>query len=503
MNNNVGKGALVLVVAGLICKLFGGLFRLPLTNIVGLDGIALYQMVITIYSFSLVFVSGGVTTSLSKLVSSARAKGNINKIGGYLKIALIFSLALSALFGILFLVLAEPISQMQGSLSGSACYRLVALLLPLGAFVGVGRGMLQGYGNMNPTAISQIVEQVLKFAFGLIFAYFFGTGGSEGGVLGAIWGIIIGELFACFYLASKLFSLKKLSFKENVRKEFFSATLPLTFGGVVLPLTHTIEALFAVKLISFSGLSIETAKAVFGVQTGVVGAILNFPLIISLALSSALLPNLSYMAEKGEDDGQRRLIELSISQMWFFLVPIVVGLVSISSPLYSFLYPSLIEGYLHLAYQLTVLGGISTIITALMQQLVAVLQANGKFGKVFLFYAIGGVVKVGLLMVIAIVPDVSVYSIAISNIALACSVCLCALLQMKRLIEVDWFALALPLIASLVMFLVVKILLSLISGLAGLGLAVVVGGGVYLTLCYPLVGKHFNLIFDRMKKRRE
>ena len=503
MNNNVGKGALVLVVAGLICKLFGGLFRLPLTNIVGLDGIALYQMVITIYSFSLVFVSGGVTTSLSKLVSSARAKGNTDKIGAYLKLALLFSLGLSAVFGVLFLFLAGPISQVQGSLNGAGCYRLIALLLPLGAFVGVGRGMLQGYGNMNPTALSQIIEQVLKFAFGLIFAYFFRSGGAEGGVFGAIWGIIVGELFACFYLASKLFSLKKLSFKQNVRKEFFSASLPLTFGGVILPLTHTVEALFAVKLISLSGLSTETAKAVFGVQTGVVGAILNFPLIISLALSSALLPNLSFMAEKGEDDGQKRLIELSISQMWFFLIPIVVGLVSISSPLYNVLYPSLISGYISLAYQLTVLGGISTIITALMQQLVVVLQANGKFGKVFLFYAIGGVVKIGLLVAVALIPSASVYSIAISNIALASTVSLCAILQIKRLVVVDWFALLLPLLSSLVMFLVVKILLSFVGGVAGITLAVVVGGGVYLTLCYPLVGKYFNLIFARVKKRRE
>ena len=503
MKNNVGKGALVLVVAGLICKFFGGLFRLPLTNIVGLEGIALYQMVITIYSFSLVFVSGGVTTSLSKLVSSARAKERTEKIGAYLRIALMFSLGLSFLFGILFLLLANPISQMQGSLNGAGCYRLIALLLPLGAFVGVARGMLQGYGNMTPTAISQIIEQVLKFAFGLVFAYFFKTDSDECGVLGALWGIIIGEFFACFYLANKLFSFKKLSFKQNVRKEFFSASLPLTFGGIVLPLTHTVEAIFAVRLISFSGLSIEMAKNVFGIQTGVVGAILNFPLIISLALSAALLPNLSYMAERGEDDEQKRLIELSISQMWFFLVPIVVGLVSVSSQLYSVLYPSLIEGYLPLAYQLTILGGISTIITALMQQLVVVLQANGWFGKVFLFYVIGGIVKVSLLVAISFIPEASVYSIAISNIALASCVCLCALLQIKRLVVVNWFSIVLPLLAAMVMFLVVKILLSFIGGLAGLALAVVVGGGVYLVLCFPLVGKYFNLIFARVKKRRE
>lgn len=503
MNNNVGKGAFVLVVAGLICKLFGGLFRLPLTNIVGLEGIALYQMVITLYSFSLVFVSGGVTNALSKLVSSARAKGQTEKIGSYLKIALIFSLGCCLLFGGLFLFFAEPICHLQGNLNGESCYRLLALLLPLGAFVGVGRGMLQGYGNMTPTAVSQIIEQVLKFAFGLIFAYFFKSGGTEKGVIGAFWGIIIGELFACFYLATKLFSLGKLSCKQNVKKEFFYASMPLTFGGAILPLTHTVEALFAVKLISLSGLSYDVAKGVFGVQTGIVGAILNFPLIISLALSSALLPNLSFMAEKGDCDGQRGLIEKSISQMWFFLIPLVVGIVSISSPLYQLLYPNSINGYLSLASQLTVLGGLSTVITALMQQLVVILQANGHFGKVLLFYVIGGIVKIALLVLVSLIPSASVYSIAISNIALASTVCLCALLKIKSLVWVNWFDISLPLLSALVMFFVVKILLSFFGGLTGICLAVVVGAGVYLTLCYPLVGKYFNMIFSRVKKRRE
>ena len=57
MKNNVGKGAFVLVVSGIICKFFGGLFRLPLTNIVGMEGIGIFQMIMSIYSLALVFVS--------------------------------------------------------------------------------------------------------------------------------------------------------------------------------------------------------------------------------------------------------------------------------------------------------------------------------------------------------------------------------------------------------------------------------------------------------------
>ena len=92
MKNNVGKGAFVLILSGLICKVFGGLFRLPLTNIVGIEGIGVYQMITSIYSLALVFVSGGVTNALSKLVASARARGDYRIIGSYVRYALFFSL---------------------------------------------------------------------------------------------------------------------------------------------------------------------------------------------------------------------------------------------------------------------------------------------------------------------------------------------------------------------------------------------------------------------------
>ena len=50
MKNSVGKGAFLLILSGFICKIFGALFRLPLTNIIGIEGIGIFQMVMSIYS---------------------------------------------------------------------------------------------------------------------------------------------------------------------------------------------------------------------------------------------------------------------------------------------------------------------------------------------------------------------------------------------------------------------------------------------------------------------
>lgn len=83
--HKLGVSALVLVIGGLVCKCLGALFRLPLTNLLGIEGIGVFQLIMSLYSFSLVVTCGGVASSLSKLISSARARGEHAKISTYLQ----------------------------------------------------------------------------------------------------------------------------------------------------------------------------------------------------------------------------------------------------------------------------------------------------------------------------------------------------------------------------------------------------------------------------------
>ncbi|MBE7074329.1 MAG: hypothetical protein E7379_04505 [Clostridiales bacterium] len=500
MKDTVGKGAIILTISGLMSKLFGALFRLPLTNIVGLDGIAIFQMVMTIYSFAVVFVSGGVTNGLAKLVSSARARGDQNAVGSYLKRALIFSIGLSLAFGVIFILFAPQISLVQGAEGTSALYRLLAALLPLGALVGVFRGIIQGYGNMAPTAVSQIIEQVIKFAFGLIFAYLFSAQSVSGGVFGAILGITISEIFACFYLGVKIFKLGPYLLTNENKKIFYKTTLPLTFGGIILPFTHTIEALFIVKLLMWSGLDQSFARAIYGLQTGVVGAILNFPLIISVALSSALLPNLSFFAERGDDERQQKVICKSLSTMWFLLIPLVFGIVSISRNVYPIIYPTAISEHLNLAEQLTFINGFSIICTALMQQLVSILQANGHFKDSLIFYIIGGVSKLASLVLISCIEGVAPFAMGISNLVLASIVSMCVIIKLKHLIKLPFFEILLPILSAVVMFIVVRIILNLIPAIWGIVFAIFAGTIVYFVIAYPLTSKYIKIMIASIKK---
>lgn len=501
MKNNVGKGAFVLIVSGLICKIFGGLFRLPLTNIVGIEGIGIYQMIYSIYSLALVFVTGGVTNALSKLVSSARARGDYAKIGSYVRYALIFSLSISVGFGVFFIFFSSSLAGIQGIGEGSESYKLLSLTIPLGAVIGIARGLLQGYENMVPTAVSQILQQVSKLAFGLIFAFMFAKSGAGKGVFGAFLGITCSELLACVYLIFTASRKRGLRFGKSGKREFFSASLPLTFGGVVLPLTHAVESIFIIPLLLRAGLSAEVATGLYGIQTGVVGAVMNFPLIISMAVAVALLPNLSRLSAERDNEGQKRLISTSFSCMWFLLIPLVLGIMAIAGGLYPIIYPRAIKGYFDITMQLTILGGISIVMTAVMQFLIAVLQANAYYSYSLLFYGLGGVAKLVFLFVFAPMQEVGIYAVAISNILLSLIVSICSLIKLGKLIKIPFVELLLPLTASVIMFLAVKIFLSLVGGIFGVLLAVVIGMGLYFVFTLPLVTKYYQQIKNKLFKR--
>ena len=498
MKNSVGKGAFILIVSGIVCKIFGALFRLPLTNIITIRGIGVFQMVMSLYSLSLGLVSSGVMNALSKLVSSARARGEFNKIGGYFRRGLIFSGSISIVLGLLFLVLSRAIASLQGYADANISYMLLALLLPLGALIGCFRGVLQGYENMVPTAISQIIEQLFKFAFGLLFAYLFKSS-IGGGVFGAFLGITVAEFLAFLFL---LFAIKRFKVRPNrtmVKQEFNKAVTPLTLSSVVLPLAFAIESLIIVSLLSLAGLDGEVATTLYGLNNGVVGAILHFPLVISVSVAMVLLPKISYLSAQNDYLGERNIVNKAFVIMWFMLIPLILGINSIARVLYPIIYPSVSGELLDIAVQLTLLSSLAIVLNAFSQFLNSILQAKGFYNHSLAFFVIGGIVKIISLIIFAIMPSINIYAIPISNVVLYSTICICALIKLGKLIKIDVYSFALPLVSAFVMFLVVKLWLTAFTGIWGVLSGVIVGGGVYLLLCLPLVLNYGKELFSKLK----
>lgn len=436
---NVGGGAFVLLVSGFICKCLGAFFRLPLTNMLGIEGIGVFQLVMSLYSFALVVTAGGVTATLSKLIGSARANGHLEKINLYLKQAILVSVSIGLSLGVVFLIFGRYIAIFQ-NISSSASYYLFAIMLPLGAGLATLRGFFQGYENMLPTAISQILEQVIRFSFGLLFAYYFSKFGIVQGVFGAFLGVLTSEVIALLFLIIYYFVKRKnkkeiysKDFSRLVRKEFNYANFPLMFSASILPLVTAFESLIIIPRLVASGLTSSFATSLFGLQAGVVGAILHFPLIISLSITTAILPNLSYHISRGS--GGKVIIERGLKTLLYLVLPTTFGMVAISREVLDLFYTDMTPFLLSIAFNLMLYGGFATIFTALMQYIIMILQANGQFNFILLITIIGGSLRAILSFTLSIIPSINIYAVLLGNIAMTAINCLLGLWRLKKIVS--------------------------------------------------------------------
>lgn len=506
MSKNIGKGTFVLIASGIICKALGALFRLPLTAILGIEGIGVFQMVMAIYSFALVLTCGGAAATLSKYVSQARARGDYGKIKKLLKSALSLTLICGAIVGIIIFLFAKNIAALQSTPDAKLSYRLMLLLIPFGGVIASIRGVFQGYENMTPTAVSQILEQGGKFGFGLLFAYLFSKRGLSAGVFGAFLGLTISELVVIIvlFVYLKVKHSNAAPFVGGPKSGFVKDTITLSLGSSVLPLVSAIDSFIIVARLGVAGFSAENATALFGLQTGVVGALMNFPLIISSSIATALLPSVSYddasLTEKSEAG-----ISKTLKIMWLMLIPLAIGMASISRPLYSIIYPNLDKNLLDFAVNLTYFGAISTIISALMQFFVALLQAKGLFRYCALSYLCAGAAKIACVYFLCGLESVNIYGVAIGNIVFASIVVILALIRNKRKISVGFFDLSLPLLSAMAMNLAI-IRLLLLTNFAPVWqviLSIALGGAIYIFFTLPISAELIKNLIKTKKVKQE
>ena len=73
------KGAAILGLAGLMVQVLGAVFRIPLANIIGDEGMGYFQTAYPVYIFILVFSTNGAPAAISKMVSENVARENYSE----------------------------------------------------------------------------------------------------------------------------------------------------------------------------------------------------------------------------------------------------------------------------------------------------------------------------------------------------------------------------------------------------------------------------------------
>ena len=420
-NKSFLKGALILTLTGIIAKIFGAVYRIPLTNLLGAEGMGVYQLVFPLYSLLLMLSSAGVPAGLSKMIAEDSVTGGkrTKKIFLSAMRMLLISGFIAAIFIFTF---SSVIAKLQGNPNAALPYKLLAPALIFVSITSVFRGYFQGYQSMIQSGMSQVFEQIVKLVAGLYLAYKFIPFGVAYGAAGAILGITISEFASMLTLTINYFTFKegreerKLKTRADMKTamEILKISFPVTLCAMVIPVTQLIDSAVVVNLLSAIN-GITQATKDYGLFTGPVNSLINLPTVLTMSVSLAVLPSLSRsFAEKNLKDAERKT-RMSVKLTLMIALPSLVGLLLLAKPITDLLYGGLESEELSQIYTLLKISCIGVVFISLIQTFSAIMQALGKPYFPVISMASSGALKI-ILNVIMIKSGAGIFGVALGNV---------------------------------------------------------------------------------------
>lgn len=420
-------GAAILGAAGILCKVIGVLIRIWAYNILHVEGMVYYEAVFPFYSWLLIVSSSGVPTAISRMVSERTARGD----WAGARLVLHRSLALLSAIGLVTTAVlffgAEWFS--VHFIGKDATYVLpFRALAPALFFVSVMcayRGYLQGMQHMTGTGLSQIAEQVVKCAVGLVLARLWIPKGPQYGAAGLLLGVTVSEAMALGVVMAFRFKNRKLYMPRGARKKpkrsrhilstLMRIAIPITLGASIIPLTGILD----VKMIfSLMGKYMDEAAVnqAYVALSSNVRSLINLPASLTTALAMSLVPAISAARSSHDEAGVRRAAGLGLKLSIVIGLPCAAGLFVLGGPVIRMLFRSITSESLAIAARIMRVASLTVVFISLVQTVTGALQGIGRHRVPVYTLLLGGVAKVVSNYFLLSIPSLNILGASISNV---------------------------------------------------------------------------------------
>ncbi|MBQ3864661.1 MAG: polysaccharide biosynthesis protein [Clostridia bacterium] len=417
-------GAALLAGAGLVGKVLGAFYRVFLTNIITLQGMSIYSQPYTIYTILLTISTAGLPTAVSKMVSERVAVGDPN--GGYA----IFRKARRILFltgavsTILMIALSYPLALIMGDSAITPAIIGLAPSVFLVCLISAYRGYFQGMQTMLPTALSQLIETIGKFIFGFILATVLlkTTKSFVWGAVGAILGVTISELCALVLMvfshntAQRQRPVAAGQLEPDFLKTLLLIAIPITIGASMMPIVNLVDSALVINRLKSIGYGIEQARSLYAIITGFVNPLINMPTVISLGISTALVPAISRAYSARQMRNVHKNVTLGLRLALLIGLPSAVGMAMLSEPILTLLYHRVATAEeLSLGGQVLALMSVVIFSLTVTQTTTGILQGLGKPLYPVISLGIGILFKIVLNYTLIAVPSLHIRGAAYAS----------------------------------------------------------------------------------------
>ena len=405
----------VLTVVSLLAKVVGALYRIPLTNIIGAEGVGLYQLIFSIYALALAMTSAFSATLISRGVSARLAVGDESGAKGYFVTSMTESVLSALVIGGVLFLFGGRIAAAQGTAEGALGYRVIAPSVALVALLSSIKGWFNGNMDLRPTAWSILIEQGVKLGAGLLLATLFRSRGIAASCAAALAGVTIAEFTATATL-SVLYALRRsrAPLPKVPFRRVLADGLPLRLNGLILPFATFLDSLLIVRLLARYGQESGEAVASYGIYAGAINSIVNFPVVVVISLAIAVIPVIARSKATRDIATLKGKATLTVKLALVVSLPASLALILLAPQVTKVLYPVFSAEEQAVASRLLAVGAGSVIFLSLTQIFSSLLQAIDRAAVAAEALGISMVVRVALLLLL--VPSIGILGIQIATL---------------------------------------------------------------------------------------
>ena len=439
----------ILVIASFVAKAIGMIYRIPLTHILGDDGNGYYSTANEIYTIILMISSFSLPLAVSRLVAEREYAGEVKNSYRVLICSLRFAAVTGGILSILTFLLGGVITKyVMGVELASYALRVLAPAIFLFALTGVLRGFFHGHGTMVPTAISQIIEQVINAIISVAGAYVMlqyglklgekkgdaelGTAlAAAGGTFGTVASVGVALLFMIVIYLGYRNGFKRRMKKDKTRKResdraiyraITYTILPIVLSTLVYNISTIIDQGVFNHILAGMGFTQKQYATVWGIYSGKFRVLMNVPLSIASCLAPSVVPALTEaMANNDLREAGLRTRD-TIRYTMVFTIPCAVGMAALARPIMMMLYGN--NDSLALAAGIMQSGALLTVLLALSTLTTGILQGLGEMQAPLVHAATAVAIHLGFLVLFVVKFKWNIYGVVYANIIFGLIICL-------------------------------------------------------------------------------
>ncbi len=493
----------ILALAGIITKIIGFVYRIPVANLLGEEGSGVYAVAFYIYNIALTLSSYSLPLAVSKMISARLANQEYKNVRVILRNAIKFALIAGTSASLILFIGADLFEVIFNTSGLARPLRILAPTVFIVSFLGVFRGFFQGQGTMVPTAISQVIEQIINAIVSIVAAVIFtkiyakseqlDSYGATGSTLGTLSGA-----FAALILLLFVFHAYKPSFHKQMKKQttpvesdhaimsaLIRTAIPVIISQTIYQIGNALDSLLFAQLLPLRGVENNTIKALQGIYSSQYTQLVNLPVAIATAMASSSIPAIVRSKAAGN---RKDVLFKSKGVMKFNMIiafPCAVGLSVLAYPITHSLYPRFIA-FESVSVPLLQLGSIAVIFYALSTITTSILQANNYMKLPVIHSGIALVIHLIVTAALLAFTDLGIFALMIGNLILPILVCIMNLRSLKEHVHfrINYMELfGKPALASLIMglatFISYKITAMFLPLLVAAGFSMIIAVIVY------------------------